>query len=90
MDVSSDGLHFAMGLSTGSLIVKSKVLETEGDEEEDDEKKLLKNALVDTFVSKAKGYKYFFRGQYTALIPEEDGVMAAQSAKKAKLQQYEQ
>jgi hypothetical protein len=30
MDVSADGLHFAMGLSTGSLVVKSKLLEAEG------------------------------------------------------------
>ena len=84
MDVSSDGLHFALGLSTGSLIVKSKTLEAD-EEEEDEEKKLLKGALVDTFVSKAKGYKYFFRGQYSALVPEEDGVMALKDGKKAKL-----
>ena len=91
MDVSADGLHFAMGLSTGNMIVKSKLLETEGEEEEDDEKKIIKNALVDTFVSKAKGYKYFFRGQYAPLIPEEDGgVMASQEARKSKLQPYEQ
>ena len=31
MDVSVDGLHFAMGLSTGNLIVKSKLLEMEGE-----------------------------------------------------------
>ena len=86
MDVSADGLHFAMGLSTGSLVVKSKLLEAEGEEEEDVEKKLIKNALVDTFVSKAKGYKYFFRGQYAPLVPEEEGgVMATQEARKAKL-----
>lgn len=29
LDISSDGLHFALGLSTGSLIVKSKTLETD-------------------------------------------------------------
>lgn len=86
MDVSADGLHFAMGLSTGSLVVKSKLLEAEGEEEEDVEKKLIKNALVDTFVSKAKGYKYFFRGQYAPLVPEEEGgVMASQETRKAKL-----
>lgn len=84
MDVAKDGLHFAMGLATGGLVVKSKVLEVEG-EEEDDEKKLLKNALVDTFVSKAKGYKHFFRGQYAALIPDEDTVMESAGGKKPKL-----
>jgi hypothetical protein len=36
-------------------------------------------------VSKAKGYKYFFRGQYAALVPEDDGVMAGKDGKKAKL-----
>jgi hypothetical protein len=85
MDIAKDGLHFAMGLATGGLVVKSKVLETEG-EDEDDEKMLLKNALVDTFVSKAKGYKHFYRGQYSALIPEEDTVMASSFGKKPKLQ----
>jgi hypothetical protein len=38
---------------------------------------MIKNALQSSFVSKAKNYKYFFRGQYSTLIPEEGDMMAS-------------
>ena len=38
-DVSNDGNHFALGLNDGSLIIKSKLLEKE-EQELDDEQKL--------------------------------------------------
>ena len=69
LDISTCGNHLAIGLSTGSLIVKSKNLEKEKDEVQE-EQKIMSEALVDNFVSKAKGYKYFFRGQYTPLMPD--------------------
>lgn len=52
----------------------------------------MKNALVSTWVSKAKNYKYFFRGQYQALVPEEDAVLATDNntQRKVKLLPYEQ
>jgi hypothetical protein len=85
MDVSSDGNHFALGLASGALVIKSKSLDDgEEEEEETGEQKLIKNALVSSFVSKAKGYKYFYRGQY-ALLPEETAVVAQRQARMAKL-----
>ena len=37
MDVSPDGQHFAVGLSTGGLLIKSKVAEINEEELETDE-----------------------------------------------------
>jgi hypothetical protein len=62
MDVSGNGKHFTIWLSNGKMIVKSRLAVKEGEGEEDKEKRMIKNPLVDTFVSKAQGYKYFFRG----------------------------
>lgn len=65
LDVAVDGNHFAVGLAGGALLVKSKRIAGEGEEEEGEEtqeQKLIKNALQSTFVSKAKNYKYFYRG----------------------------
>ncbi len=87
--MSSDGQHFALGLATGALVIKSKTLEAEK-EEENEEQKLVKNALVSTWVSKSKNYKYFYRGQYQTLMPEDDGILAQDSSRKAKLLPYEQ
>jgi len=41
MDISTDGNHFALGLNTGSLIIKSKLIEDI--HEEDEEEKLMKS-----------------------------------------------
>jgi hypothetical protein len=62
MDVSPDGQHFAVGLANGGLLIKSKVAESKEEDLETDEQRLIKNALQSTFVSKAKNYKYFYRG----------------------------
>ena len=37
LDISVDGVHFAMGLSTGSLIIKSKALESENELENEEQ-----------------------------------------------------
>lgn len=76
MDVAPDGKHFALGLSTGALVIKSKIIdlnypEGEAEDEQNEEKKLVENAIQSSFVSKAKNYKYFYRGQYSAVIPED-------------------
>ena len=57
--ISKDGSHLAMGLVDGQLTVKSKLLE-EDKKELDGEAKMF--ILESGFVSKAKNYKYFFRG----------------------------
>jgi hypothetical protein len=63
MDLAVDGNYLAVGLAGGSLVVKAKRAPGEEDEEEESqEQKLMKNALQSTFVSKAKNYKYFYRG----------------------------
>ena len=77
LDVAPDGQHFAVGLANGGLLVKSKMLESNEEELETEEQKMIKNALQSSFVSKAKNYKYFFRGQYSTLIPEEGDMMAS-------------
>jgi hypothetical protein len=43
LDCSSDGNHYAMGLNDGTLVIKSKLLETV--EEVDEEQKLMLMAL---------------------------------------------
>jgi hypothetical protein len=53
------------------------MLESNEEELETEEQKMIKNALQSSFVSKAKNYKYFFRGQYSTLIPEEGDMMAS-------------
>jgi hypothetical protein len=89
MDVAPDGQHFAVGLANGGLLIKSKVAETSEEDLETDEQKLIKNALQSSFVSKAKNYKYFYRGKYSTLIPEEGDMLAQTQARKAKLQPFE-
>lgn len=44
MDMAIDGNHFAVGLASGALVIKSKRLEAE-EKEETQEQKLVKNAL---------------------------------------------
>ena len=39
-DISSDGNHFALGLNDGSLIIKSKMIEKEAEQELDEEQKI--------------------------------------------------
>ena len=62
LDVSSDGNHLALGLNDGSIIVKSK--EMEQDEKEVDEEEKMLKMFEPTMVSTSKNYKYFYRGQY--------------------------
>ena len=59
--ISQNGQHYAVGLIDGSLILKSKQLES-FEEEQDDEMKLVMNALKPNYKSTAKSYKYFYRG----------------------------
>eukprot|EP00347_Sterkiella_histriomuscorum_P009274 403341835 len=84
MDISADGNHFSMGLNTGSLIIKSKLIEEL--DQEDEEEKLMKS-FQPSFQSKSKNYKYFYRGQY--VTPSLDDMIASQKQRKVKLQQYE-
>ena len=67
-----------MGLNDGSLIVKSKMLES-NEPEMDEEEKLFKS-LEPTFKSHAKGYKHFYRGQYIA--PDISVLLAEQKLRK--------
>lgn len=71
MDISTDGNHYAMGLNDGTLIIKSKLLETV--EEIDEEQKYMLMALQPTFKSTSKNYKYFYRGQY--VDPDADDII---------------
>lgn len=41
MDISADGNHFGLGLNTGSLIIKSKLIEEK--EEVDEEEQIFKS-----------------------------------------------
>lgn len=70
LDFSGDGNHFAMGLSDGSLVIKSKMLEPL------EERKTEEQKLIDQFepkmISTSKNYKYFFRGQYLITADPED------------------
>ena len=61
--VSPDGMHHCLGLVDGSLIIRSRQLE-EAKEHMDDDMKMIMNAFTPNagFVSKAKNYKYFYRG----------------------------
>lgn len=86
MDISSDGNHYALGLTDGTLIIKSKSLEPET-KELDPEEQIFKS-LEPTMKSTSKNYKYFFRGQYQ-VTPEIGDLIAEQKAKKIKLQPYE-
>jgi hypothetical protein len=54
-------MHYVIGLVDGSLLIKSKKLE-EHVEEVTDEMKYILNAFQPKYVSKAKNYKYFYRG----------------------------
>lgn len=85
LDTSNDGNHLAFGLNDGSLIIKSKKLE-KAEAEMDEEEKMMK-MFEPEVVSKAKNYKYFFRGQYTVQPDPSD--LTTASRKKRKLQPYE-
>lgn len=86
--ISADGQHFIIGLIDGSFLIKSKHLE-EFQEEQDDETKMIMSAFKFEYKSKAKGYKYFFRGQYSAM-PEPEDIISGMKSRKQKLQKYEQ
>ena len=60
MDMSADGNHFVVGLNDGSLVVKSKLIEA--DEKDVDEEEKIMMMFEPTFNSTSKNYKYFFRG----------------------------
>ncbi len=81
LDISSDGVHYSLGLSTGQLLIKSKSL-TSSPDDPTPEQHLLNTALVSTWKSNAKNYKYFYRGQYLNTQPDEQ--------RKDKLQPFEQ
>ena len=70
LDFSADGNHFAMGLSDGSLVIRSKLLEPV------EEHKTMEQRMFDQFepqmISTSKNYKYFFRGQYVVTADPED------------------
>lgn len=87
MDFSADGNHFAMGLNDGSLVIRSKMLDTH------EEKKTIEDKMYDAFepkmISTSKNYKYFFRGQYVVTAEPEDVRVPTQRRKK-KLQAFEQ
>jgi len=76
-----------VGLLDGSLIIKSKQLDA-FEEEQDDDQKMMLNAFQSSFKSKAKNYKYFFRGQYS-LMPDTEDIVSSMQAKKQKLQKFE-
>lgn len=77
-----------IALVNGSLIIKSKHLE-EFKEEITDEQQFIMNAFETSFKSKAKNYKYFYRGQYS-VMPEPEDIIAGMKERKLKLQKYEQ
>ena len=86
LDASCDGNHLALGLNDGSLIIKSKKLE-KAEAEIDEEEKMMK-MFDPVVVSKAKNYKYFFRGQYT-VQPDPSDLTTPSQRRKRKLQAYE-
>jgi U3 small nucleolar RNA-associated protein 15 len=88
LSFSSDGQHYVIGLVDGSFIIKSKQLE-EFKEEQDDEMKMVMDAFNFEYKSKAKNYKYFYRGQYNA-IPDPEDLISGMKSRKLKLQKYEQ
>ena len=71
----------------GSLVIKSKQLETH-ESDQDDEAKMIMNALQPNFKSKAKNYKYFYRGQYS-VVPDTEDMIGGINSKKQKLQPFE-
>lgn len=77
-----------IGLVDGSLIIKSKQLE-KFEEEQDDDMKMIMNAFQPQYKSKAKNYKYFYRGQYS-VMPDVDDIIQGMKEKKQKLQKYEE
>mmetsp|Transcript_16430 Transcript_16430/g.27849 ORF Transcript_16430/g.27849 Transcript_16430/m.27849 type:complete len:319 (-) Transcript_16430:35-991(-) len=86
--ISRDGQHYAVGLINGSLLIRSKQLEA-FEEEQDEELKFVLNAFKPSFTSKAKGYKYFYRGQYSTM-PDPEDVIMGMTQKKKRLQPFEQ
>jgi U3 small nucleolar RNA-associated protein 15 len=86
LDFSGDGNHFAMGLSDGSLVIKSRMLEAK-EEKMTDEQKMLQFEPV--MISTSKNYKYFFRGQYL-VTADPDDIQAPTLKKKRRMQAYEQ
>lgn len=82
MDVSADGNHFVVGLNDGSLVVKSKLIEI--DEKDVDEEEKIMKMFEPTFNSTSKNYKYFYRGQYV-VTPDASDITTAHKAKKRKL-----
>lgn len=65
----------ALGLNDGSMIVKSKELQNE-EKEIDEEDKMFK-MFEPTMVSTSKNYKYFYRGQYEVKPDSSDLTTAA-------------
>ena len=88
LDFSSDGNHFSMGLSDGSLLIKSKMLEP-AEEVKTDEQRMF-DQFEPTMISTSKNYKYFYRGQYLVTADPDDIKAPASRRKRGKLQAYEQ
>jgi len=59
-----------MGLSDGSLVIRSKMLDPI-EEKKTDEQRLL-DQFEPKMISTSKNYKYFFRGQYVVTADAED------------------
>ena len=91
LDISADGNHFSMGLSDGSLVIKSKMLEPL-EEVKTDEQRLF-DQFEPKMISTSKNYKYFYRGQYL-VTADPDDIQAPMTGnkrrKRVKLQAYEQ
>lgn len=51
--------------------------------------KMIMNAFQPSYKSKAKNYKYFYRGQYS-VMPDADDIIQGMKEKKQKLQKYEE
>jgi len=88
MAISRDGNHYAVGLLDGSLIVRSKRLEEKEEEVDDDMKFIMSSFKPKERVSKSKGYKHFYRGQY-GVVPDADDVIKGMASRKVKLQKFE-
>ena len=87
LDFSSDGNHFSMGLSDGSLLIKSKMLEP-AEEVKTDEQRMF-DMFEPKMISTSKNYKYFYRGQYLVTADPDDIKAPASKRKRGKLQAYE-
>ncbi|CAI2366443.1 unnamed protein product [Moneuplotes crassus] len=89
-DISSDGQNYALGLVNGTLLIRSKKFTPDEDEEDLD---IDPEAMMDKFLSKdhlvqtSKGYKHFYRGQYTKESGMDD--IISKSRKKINLQKFE-